>query len=385
MLTTSERPQKFSEMIGQETVIRSLINQSKKDTFFPTYVFSGKHGCGKTTSARILAKAILCRDKERGEPCGKCAFCKAIAEGAELDVTEIDGASNNGVDKVRELIEKVQFRPVHANKKVYIIDEVHMLSTGAFNALLKTLEEPPEWAVFILATTEPEKIPNTVRSRAACYSFTSIKDSDLAARLDSIAKKCGRKITYGALKTIVKHSEGSVRDAIRDLETCFEAVYEDEEITLDHVVQTLGIDSSEQSMRLINALFNERIPDILETVNRWQIEGKQPGYVLGQAIEALTDIVLFITAKRAINNPLALVETYAANISADHAFFILKDLIRIREMCRREANFSVIAAELILTAREKDETAELIKRIERLEGKKSADSSEEFLARNACI
>lgn len=368
MLTTSERPQKFEEMIGQETVRRSLLNQSKKDTFFPTYVFSGKHGCGKTTSARILAKAILCRDKERGEPCGKCAFCKAIAEGNELDVIEIDGASNNGVDKVRELIEKVQYRPVHAAKKVYIIDEVHMLSTGAFNALLKTLEEPPEWAVFILATTEPDKIPATVRSRAACYTFSAIKDSDLAARLDAIAKKCGRKITYGALKTIVKHSGGSVRDAIRDLETCFEAVDTDEEITLDHVVSTLGIDSSEQSMRLINALLNERIPDILETVNRWQEEGKQPAYVLGQAIEALTDIVLYITAQRAVYNPLALVEAYAANIRPDKAFFILKELLRIREVCRRENSYAVVAAELILSAREKHpDTSELISRIEKIE------------------
>lgn len=369
MLTTSERPLKFKEMIGQETVRRSLLNQSRRNTFFSTYVFCGKHGCGKTTTARILAKAIECEQKNDGEPCGVCEHCKAITAGTDLDVIEIDGASNNGVDKVRDLIDKVQYQPVRASKKIYIIDEVHMLSNGAFNALLKTLEEPPAWAVFILATTEPEKIPATVRSRSACYTFTGIKDDELGDRLKSIADKYGKRISSDAIKAIVKHSGGSVRDAIRDMETCFEAA---DEVSLSVVSECLGIDSAEQSMRFVHAMVQNQVKIVVDTVERWNAEGKQLAYVLSQALDVLADIVLYNTAGMTANFDPALVSDYARLTSNSRAYYLVAELLRIREMCRKESNFSVVTAELLLAANHVEtDYSDLVNRVTSLETNRS--------------
>ncbi len=291
MLTTSERPQKFADMIGQETVIRSLINQSKKDTFFPTYVFSGKHGCGKTTSARILAKAILCRDKERGEPCGKCAFCKAIAEGTELDVTEIDGASNNGVDKVRELIEKVQFRPVHANRKVYIIDEVHMLSTGAFNALLKTLEEPPSYVVFILATTEVQKLPITILSRCQRYDFHRITIDDIEGRLRTVVDAEGIRVEDKALRYIAKTADGSMRDSLSLLDQCIAFNY-GEELTYDKVLGVLGAVDTEVFSNLFSALYEQDVNKALTILSDVVIQGRELTQFVNDFVWYLRNLML---------------------------------------------------------------------------------------------
>ena len=176
MLANLNRPQRFNEVIGQDSIVSNIREQSRKGRYFSTYVFAGQFGSGKTTLARLLAKAANCTNKkEDGEPCGECEWCRGFVESP--DYYEVDGASNTGVDKVRELIDNVSFVPVSGRYKIYIIDEVHMLSTGAFNALLKTLEEPPAHAIFILATTEVRKIPATVLSRAAVYSFQQIHGS----------------------------------------------------------------------------------------------------------------------------------------------------------------------------------------------------------------
>ena len=183
------RPEVFDEILGQEHIVKILKNQIDTDSTSHAYLFCGTRGTGKTTTARILAKGLNCISQEESKPCGKCSVCMSIKEGTYLDVVEIDAASNNGVDNIRELRESIKYPPASGRKKVYIIDEVHMLSSGAFNALLKTLEEPPEYVVFILATTEPQKLPATILSRCMRLDFKRVPETLLIKGMDDICRK----------------------------------------------------------------------------------------------------------------------------------------------------------------------------------------------------
>ena len=233
------RPEVFSEILGQDYVVKVLKHQVETGTVSHAYLFCGTRGTGKTTTARILAKAVNCeREDRKDRPCGVCPTCRAIAEGKFMDVIEIDAASNNGVENIRELRENVNYPPAVGRKKVYIIDEVHMLSTGAFNALLKTLEEPPEDVIFILATTNPEKLPQTVLSRCMRLDFRRVSAGVLAENIHKICEDRGVSITEDALRLLAANADGSVRDSLSLLEQCISAG----ETVLDRyrVLESLG-------------------------------------------------------------------------------------------------------------------------------------------------
>jgi DNA polymerase-3 subunit gamma/tau len=214
------RPLTFEDVVEQRHIVTTLKNSIKNNTVSHAYLFCGTRGTGKTTLAKIFARAINCPESTDGSPCNKCDTCRGILDGSIIDVVEIDAASNNGVDDVREIKEAVMYVPAVTKYKVYIIDEVHMLSTGAFNALLKTLEEPPQNVVFILATTEPHKLPATILSRCQRFDFKRITMDGLVSRLEIIAKDCGIPFEYSALQLIARLSEGGMRDAISLLDQC---------------------------------------------------------------------------------------------------------------------------------------------------------------------
>lgn len=233
------RPQTFGDLTGQKSAVEIITNAIMKNSVSHAYLFSGSRGCGKTSAARILAKALNCRNPSGYEPCGKCTNCTAIAAGESLDVSEIDGASNNGVENIRSLKENVTLAPFNSRWKIYIIDEVHMLSTGAFNALLKTLEEPPEYVIFIMATTEPQKVPVTIRSRCQHIPFHSIQPEDIYSRLEYVCECEKVHAESEALWEISRQADGALRDALSLLEQVIAAG----DITLQNVERTTGAGS----------------------------------------------------------------------------------------------------------------------------------------------
>ncbi len=232
------RPQTFSDVSGQETVTTALRNEIKHNRLAHAYLFTGCRGTGKTTCAKILAKAVNCLHPKDGDPCNECEICRGIDDGTILDITEIDAASNNGVDSIRELREEVNFSPAAATYRVYIIDEVHMLSAGAFNALLKTLEEPPAHVIFILATTEVHKLPATILSRCQRFDFGRISPADIAARIQQIAKTEGFTVTDDAALLLARLADGAMRDALSLLDQC---VSRSSDITAEVVAASTGM------------------------------------------------------------------------------------------------------------------------------------------------
>lgn len=233
------RPDTFSEVKGQDHIVSTLKNQIKADRLGHAYLFCGTRGTGKTSIAKLFAKAVNCEKPQDGSPCGECSVCKAIASGASMNVIEIDAASNNGVDNIREIRDEVQYSPVEGKYKVYIIDEVHMLSIGAFNALLKTLEEPPSYVIFILATTEAQKIPITIMSRCQRYDFKRITVDTIADRLMDLAGREQLEYEEKAIRYIAKAADGSMRDSLSLMDQCI-AFYLGEKLTYEHVLEVLG-------------------------------------------------------------------------------------------------------------------------------------------------
>ena len=233
------RPTTFREVKGQDAIVTTLQNQVKAGRIGHAYLFCGTRGTGKTTSAQILAKAVNCEHPADGNPCGECAMCRSIAAGTSMNVIEIDAASNNGVDNIREIVEEVRYSPTEGKYKVYIIDEVHMLSAGAFNALLKTLEEPPSYVIFILATTEVHKIPITILSRCQRYDFRRITVGEIADRLKELVTAENIAVEDKALRYVATAADGSLRDGISLLDQCI-AFYLGETLTYDKVLEVLG-------------------------------------------------------------------------------------------------------------------------------------------------
>ena len=214
------RPRKFADVVGQEAIVTALQNQIAAGRIGHAYLFTGTRGTGKTTCAKIFAKAVNCLDTTSPDPCGECAVCKGIDEGTILDVSEIDAASNNSVDDIRDLRDETAYLPAVCKYKVYIIDEVHMLSTSAFNALLKTMEEPPEHVIFILATTEVQKVPATILSRCQRYDFQRITADKIAGRLEYVAGQENIELDHNAAELIGRLADGAMRDALSILDTC---------------------------------------------------------------------------------------------------------------------------------------------------------------------
>ena len=265
------RPEVFDEILGQEHIVKILKNQIATDSASHAYLFCGTRGTGKTTIARILAKGLNCLS-EKARPCGRCSVCREIKEGTFLDVIEIDAASNNGVDNIRELRESVKYPPAVGRKKVYIIDEVHMLSPGAFNALLKTLEEPPEYVVFILATTEPQKLPSTILSRCMRLDFKRIPEKLLMEGMEGICEKKGIDVTEAALRVIAANADGSVRDGLSILDQCISGG--EKQVDLQDVLEFLGASGEETFVELTELVRKGKTADAIVLLGRALSDGK---------------------------------------------------------------------------------------------------------------
>ncbi len=270
------RPSGFEEVKGQDHISKTLQNQIKAERIGHAYLFCGTRGTGKTSVAKIFAKAVNCEHPVDGSPCGECEMCKAIAAGTSMNVIEIDAASNNGVDNIREIREEVAYRPTEGRYKVYIIDEVHMLSIGAFNALLKTLEEPPEYVIFILATTEAHKIPITILSRCQRYDFKRISIDTIAARLMELMEKESIEVEEKAIRYIAKAADGSMRDALSLLDQCI-AFYLGQKLTYDHVLEVLGAVDTEVFSRLLRNILKKDIVSVLKTLEELIMQGRELG------------------------------------------------------------------------------------------------------------
>ena len=265
------RPEVFDEILGQDHIVRILKNQINTDTTTHAYLFCGTRGTGKTTTARILAKGLNCLS-EGERPCGQCSACRAIKEGTFIDVIEIDAASNNSVDNIRELRESVKYPPAAGRKKVYIIDEVHMLSTGAFNALLKTLEEPPEYVVFILATTDPNKLPATILSRCLRLDFKRVPEKIMIDGMVGICREVGVEVSDSALRIIAANADGSVRDGLSILDQCISGG--DKQVTAADVLEFLGASGEETFVELTDLVRSKRTTDAIVLVAQALADGK---------------------------------------------------------------------------------------------------------------
>ena len=290
------RSQTFDEVVGQEHVTTTLLNALRDGRVAHAYLFAGPRGTGKTSTARILAKALNCTDQEN-QPCNRCDHCTAINEGRMLDLIEIDAASNNSVDDVRELREKVGFQPSESRYKIYIIDEVHMLSTSAFNALLKTLEEPPPYARFVLATTEPHRIPATVLSRCQRFDFRRIPVAEIAAHLTHIAAEEGFEVQEAAVFAIARSAQGCMRDAVSLLDqmTSYGAASPGDDnlaISLEHVQQVLGSAASETVTALVDALAAKDVSAGLALIHQLLLQGGSLTEFVAQVIEHLRGVML---------------------------------------------------------------------------------------------
>ena len=277
------RPSTFDEVAGQEHIVKTLKNALATKKLAHAYLFAGPRGTGKTTMAKLLAKALNC-DEGIGCQCNECKNCKAIIDGTHPDVIELDAASNNGVDEIRELIDKVKYGTILGRYKVYIIDEVHMLSTGAFNALLKTLEEPPEHVIFILATTEPHKILPTILSRCQRYDFNKLSDTDIKNRLKEVLEKEGIAYNEEAINTIIPLADGGMRDALSILDQVL--AYSGNKLEVQDVLDIFALESKEEKLALLNSIINKDVSDVLQRINRY--------VSLGTDIKRLTDDLLLI-------------------------------------------------------------------------------------------
>lgn len=268
------RPDCFEDVKGQEHIVTTLKNQIIADRIGHAYLFCGTRGTGKTTIAKIFAKAVNCEHPVDGSPCGECPTCKAIAAGASMNVIEIDAASNNGVDNIREIVDEVSYSPAEGKYKVYIIDEVHMLSIGAFNALLKTLEEPPSYVIFILATTEVHKIPITILSRCQRYDFRRITIDTIAARLQELMQVEQIQVEEKALRYVAKTADGSMRDALSLLDQCI-AFHFGQELTYDKVLNVLGAVDTEVFSRLLRHVLDQDVTACIALLEEIVMQGRE--------------------------------------------------------------------------------------------------------------
>ncbi len=267
------RPQNFTDVKGQDAIVTTIRNQIENKRIGHAYLFCGTRGTGKTTIAKIFAKAVNCEHPRNGSPCGECASCQAIASGNSMNVIEIDAASNNGVDNIREIREEVTYAPTEGNYRVYIIDEVHMLSIGAFNALLKTLEEPPSYVIFILATTEAHKIPITILSRCQRYDFRRISTDIIAERLQELLEQEHAEAEEKAVRYLAKAADGAMRDALSLLDQCM-AFYMGQKLTYDHVLEVLGTVDTERFSKMFGAVIGNDVAAAMRQMEELVTDGR---------------------------------------------------------------------------------------------------------------
>ncbi len=303
------RPDNFGDVKGQDHIVTTLTNQIKANRLGHAYLFCGTRGTGKTTVAKILAKAVNCLHPVDGSPCNECEMCRAIQAGTSMNVIEIDAASNNGVDNIREIREEVAYRPTEGNYKVYIIDEVHMLSTGAFNALLKTLEEPPSYVIFILATTEAHKVPITILSRCQRYDFHRISIDTIAARLSELLAAEGIEAEEKAVRYVAKAGDGSMRDALSLLDQCI-AYYLGQTLTYDKVLEVLGAVDTEVFSKLLRKVLAGDVTACIHLLEELIVGGRELGQFVGDFTWYMRNLLLVKTS----DNPEEAVDVSSENL-----------------------------------------------------------------------
>ena len=324
------RPQTFDEMVGQEHITRTLKNQIMANRVGHAYLFNGGRGTGKTTSAKVLARAINCLNPKDGEPCNECEICKAALSGSLTDIVEMDAASNNSVEDIRSIREEVNFLPTKAKYRVYIIDEVHMLSQGAFNALLKTLEEPPEHVKFILATTEPQKLPATILSRCQRFDFKRISNEDIIKRLEIVCKESNIEITKQALNIIASLAEGAMRDALSILERCVQDG--ENNIDEDKIKELVGIPKITYIHSITEAIIKYNIDEAMESITKVLDEGKDLNNLLWEIIKYIKDILMVKTGQKLTiynENDFENLKKLADEVSKERAIRLISELSKL--------------------------------------------------------
>ena len=294
-LYRSYRPQNFEDVVGQEHIIRTLKNQIENNNVGHAYLFSGTRGTGKTSTAKIFARAVNCENSINQEPCNECEVCRDILNDNVMDVVEIDAASNNSVDDIRELRESVKYSPTKAKYKVYIIDEVHMLSQGAFNALLKTLEEPPSYVIFILATTEPHKIPATILSRCQRFDFKRVTVKDMTDRMKKICNEENIEVEEKALNLIARNSQGALRDALSILDQCIS--FSDNKIEYKDAVELLGTVNIEQLFEMAQSIIDQDTKRSLQILNEFVVWGKDIRNLINDLIDHFRNLMVCKVSK----------------------------------------------------------------------------------------
>ena len=370
------RPKNFNDVIGQEHIVRTLKNQIENNNVGHAYLFCGTRGTGKTSTAKIFSRAVNCTNLHNDEPCNECENCREILEDKTMDVVEIDAASNNSVDDIRELRENVKYSPAKAKYKVYIIDEVHMLSQGAFNALLKTLEEPPSYVIFILATTEPHKIPATILSRCQRFDFKRVTVKDISSRMRYICEKEGIEADEKALNLIARNSQGALRDALSILDQCIS--FEGNKISYNDVIELLGSVNIEQLFDLAESIIKEDTRKSLQILNDFIIWGKDVRNLVNDLIDHFRNLMVCKISNdldEIISLPeetIDLLKQQAETIDTNNLIRILNILSEAQDGMKISSNPRVLMEVTMMKIAQPmfDESKEaLIKRIENLEQK----------------
>lgn len=368
------RPKTFEDVVGQEHIVKTLKNQIRNSNIGHAYLFSGTRGTGKTSTAKIFARAVNCLNSNDEEPCNECEICVDTLNDNIMDIVEIDAASNNSVDDIRELRESVKYTPSKAKYKVYIIDEVHMLSQGAFNALLKTLEEPPSYVIFILATTEPHKIPATILSRCQRFDFKRVSSKDIANRMAYICERENIQAEEKALSLIARNSQGALRDALSILDQCMS--FGNEIIEYNDVIELLGTVNIDELFELSQAIIDENTKKTLQILNEFIIWGKDIRNLINDLIDQFRNLMVCKVSKD-LDEIISLPEESIEKLKEQAKTININDLIRIlnilsetQDSMKSSSNTRILAEVTMMKIAQPmfDESKEaLIKRIENLE------------------
>ena len=368
------RPKTFEDVVGQEHIVKTLKNQIKNNNIGHAYLFSGTRGTGKTSTAKIFARAVNCLNPINEEPCNECEICIDTLNDNIMDIVEIDAASNNSVDDIRELRESVKYTPSKAKYKVYIIDEVHMLSQGAFNALLKTLEEPPSYVIFILATTEPHKIPATILSRCQRFDFKRVSSKDIADRMSYICEKENIQAEDKALSLIARNSQGALRDALSILDQCMS--FGNDKIEYNDVIELLGTVNIDELFQLSQSIIDEDTKKSLQILNEFIIWGKDIRNLINDLIDHFRNLMVCKVSKD-LDEIISLPEESIERLKEQSKTININDLIRIlnilsetQDSMKSSSNTRILAEVTMMKIAQPmfDESKEaLIKRIDNLE------------------